>query len=168
VSESTKQITAWLDDETDGAREVRIPTLTDAVVDRLLTQPKLLRAFLKECIRPLVYDFAQRFCARTRGHVVLGDDILGREQVDKAIRRLRPRWESWLEHVGDRHIRLVEMTADDLLAAALLRERRAATDVRYAGLWREMAARMAPGQTVGQAFGEEELVEWFARLRVAA
>ena len=54
--------------------------------------------------------------------------------------------------MGDRHISVLRMTRTDLLAAADLRERRAAADIGVTHLWRALAARLEDDEAVGDRF----------------
>lgn len=151
-------IAGWLRLQLAGATEVRLPDLTNEAVEFVASDRKLLRSFLGEMLRPIVYDCAQRIVGKDReGFIVLGDVLLRRGEFETRAHTLGSRWTRWLEHVGDRHINIMAMTRQDLLIAAEERERRAAADTGVAQLWRAIADRLKKGQTVGDRFKPADL-----------
>jgi hypothetical protein len=161
-----QQLYAWMREETEGESITRLPELTDRTVERLMANQDVLRAYLTGSIRDLTYDFAQRFIGKTRGFVLFGDDLIARQDVPKIAALRRPRWQAWLEHVGDRHVRLFDMMKRELLHAASLREERGQTEYQYAALWRELASGLDDVQSVKEVYTEKQIEEIAASLRV--
>jgi hypothetical protein len=166
VDSPTRTLYAWMREETEGQSITRLPELTDRTVERLLANQDILRAYLTASVRELTYDFAQRFIGQTRGHVLFGDDLIARPDIPAIASTRRPRWQAWMEHIGDRHVRLFDMMKGELLSAASLREERGHTEYQYAALWRELAGKMTDVQSVKEVFTEKQVEEIAASLRV--
>lgn len=145
---------------------VALPEVRAAVVAYVGADPDRLERFLGEVLGPMCYELASRVCARTRGHVVFGEEVMTREAMKQEVKRRRPRWQAWLEHTGERHVRLWEMRGPDLLAAAAQREARGIVEFRYGALWRELARPLRAGQTVGEVWSEEQVSDLAASLDV--
>jgi hypothetical protein len=166
MSEATKKINGWLREAFLGEDIIRLPAVARTVVGRLIEDRETLIEYLNEQIRPLVYNEAQEFAARTRGHVLFGTDLLPRAAIPERVQQLKPRWLSWYEHVGDRHIRLMKMNRQELRAAALLRRERSSVEAHYAALWEAMAERLASDvQLVEEVFTTGDIDALAATLR---
>lgn len=151
------RIRAWVRAAIADKPAVKLPELTRDLVARFADDREFVMAWLAETLPAVAYEEVQAVCAATRAHIVFGDEVVSRAEFGEHVRQQRPRWQAWLEHVGDRHVRLWEMRRDDLLAAAAEREARGAEEYRRAVLWRELAARLRGRKTVGEVFTEEEI-----------
>ena len=147
--------------------EVHIPDIKQAVLNAVLDDRAWASEMLDDAVAAMIGDILQRFTARSRTHYVLRETIFSREAALARYRqRTRTRWFSFLEHCGNRHKLLATMTREDLFLAANERQSRGATEIRYAGVWREMIARMAPGQMVQEVFTEREIDQLFDRMTI--
>lgn len=142
------QVAHWIRADMKGATEVKLPDLAQRTVAHFRTDTAFLDQFLQESLTPLVYDIARRVAASTRDMIVLGDVVVTKGSITERAKRVSARWDSWLEHVNDRHIRLRDMTRADLRAA--ISERRKRGDVEYAiaSLFEAMVERMASDDAV--------------------
>lgn len=161
-----QQVYAWVRGELDGQTTVRLPELTDRMVAHFSTDAEFVSAWLSETLRPIAYDAVQRVIAGTRAYVIIADEAVPHEEAVRAIKAKRPRWQAFLEHAGDRHVRLFEMTRQDLLLAADEREKRGAAEMRLAALWRYLAEQLNDSETVGQHFTEAQIADIAGRLNV--
>lgn len=160
VSTPTSQVRDWIYQEIEGQNTVKLPDLANAAVVHFSKDPVFVHGFLETHLRPIIYDLAQKAMAATRGKqnvINVNDTLVTKEGIIAGAQKLQSKWERWLEHVGDRHVRLTEMKRADLLAAAELREQRAGTDMAIAKLWRALAERMEVDQTVGELFTPEQI-----------
>lgn len=147
----------WVTERIDGADEVQIPVLVEEAMRHFLADQGFVSRFFKENVRALVYDFVQSAIANSRGELVsLGDNVVNRETFKQKARK-RSVFATWMEHVGDRHVQLLEMTREDLLIAAKERSERAATEQSIARLWRAMAQKLEGGQVVKEVFTVEQI-----------
>lgn len=152
-------LAGWVREHMAGRSEVALPDVTDAAVSWLMDHPKALRPLLHELVRPLVYTIVQAVAARTRGRTLVAASV---EELAALKRPGRERWRAWLEHAGERHVRLHAMTRSDLLAAADAREARGERELAIAAFWRALAAELTGGQTVGERFSTEALAQFAA------
>ena len=160
VATPTSRVRDWIYQEIDGMDTVKLPELANAAVAHFSQDPTFVHAFLETHLRPIIYDLAQKAMAATRGRenvIMAGETLLTRDGISKDAKKLQSKWERWLEHVGDRHVRLTEMTKSDLLKAAEERRKRANTDIRIAALWEALAERMEGDQKVGELFTPEQI-----------
>lgn len=154
------QIRNWIKGEVEGESEVQLPDLTARAIDHFSGQKAFIRAFLAETLPEMVYEQARTVLRLTRDWgepILLGDSLVTPEVLARKARVLKSRWSGWFERVGDRHINLMAMTREDLRQAAEHRRTQAMTELGYATLWDEMAARMKKGQTVAQRFKPEDI-----------
>lgn len=154
-----QQVYAWVRGQMGGQASFSLPELTDRMVAHFSTDKDFIAAWLGETLRPIAYDAVQRVCATTRAYVVIADEAVPHAEAVRAIRERRPRWQAFMEHAGDRHVRLLDMTRRDLLLAADEREKRGAVEMRFAALWRHLAQQMTDTETVGQHFNETQIEE---------
>lgn len=148
----------WLRAQIAGKAEVSLRRLTDQAVQEIASDPEWLTAILAESVRPLVYDIARRVVADTRGAaVVLGDEVVTRAILQARAGVLALKWSGWLEHVGDRHVALMDMTAVDLRAAAGERRKRATSELQIASMFDSLAIRLNGDQRVRDLFTAEDL-----------
>lgn len=143
---------------------VRLPDLTVETQHELNRDPDLLNAFVAESLHTIVYETAQSVAANTR-NVILGDEVVNAAQVKTRANKLQRKWLMRLEHVGDRHIRLGDMTAPELIAAASERRSRALTEVRIARLQELLAVQLSEGQKVSDRFRENEIEKLFETVK---
>jgi hypothetical protein len=170
VERAKRTIATWVrqwfrDATSDPAEEVKLGDIADEAVDHFLADQKFLHGPIADLIRMAAYDAAQRIVANTRNLVALGDTVVSREQA--ARRAKASAFWTWMEHVGNRHIRLPEMTREDLLTAAQERRLRGQREMGLADLWESIADKLEGGQRVHERFSQEELDSLVAsRMRI--
>lgn len=142
------QVAQWIRANMQGATEVKLPDLAERAVAYFRTDSAFVDQFLQESLTPLVYDIAKRVAASTRDLVVLGDVVVTKASISERSKRVSSRWDSWLEHVNDRHVRLRDMTRVDLRAAISERRKRGAVEYTIASLFEAMAAHMPDDKAV--------------------
>lgn len=157
VSEMMARAAREVQQRVSDEREVKLPDVKQALIDEIKNDAELLDRFLDESLGPLVYDVCQRVVQRTRGMVVFGDLVLPVQEVRKAARRATPSWSTWLEHTGDRYVRLVDMGPHELQLAENSRLRRIHSEAGIVALLRELRKRVPEGMTVGQVMTHEQL-----------
>ena len=161
------QVRLWIKGQVDGAPAVRLPDLTDRAVEHFSKQKPFIRSFLAEQLRPIVYEQARIVLQDTRrdgAPILLGDELVNREEFKRRATAIASKWSQWIEHSGDRHIRLLDMTRADLLAAAEERYQRGQREMGLARLWRKLAAGLGDGEVVRERFTPEQIEEVLAAL----
>ncbi len=153
------EVRAWIRAALDGEDAIELPFLTEQACTHFAKQPKVVERYFQENFRQMVYSEAQSVVATTRTatstHIQLGDELVTREELTK--RAKKSRWSSWMEHVGERHIRLPKMTRDDLLKAAGERRQRASIDISRAMLMERLAEQLEDGETVEDRYTDEDI-----------
>lgn len=162
-----KQVRAWVRDRIDGESSVEVSSLYREMVTHFSQDREFVAAWLSETLPAVAYDETLRVCAQTRGHILFGDEILSRDETETRLKEVRPRWQAWLEHVGDRHVRLLDMTKEELRTAATLRRQRGETELRYAELWDELASHLRGKKKVSDVFTVEQIEDLAASLSVS-
>lgn len=151
---SKQRVNALIDGEIGGKDAIDLPEVTDGVLGRVLGDPALLETYVRETIRPIIYNAVIERVQQTRRNLVVVGTIAAtrqrvRSRVSLAARIAR--WESWYEHSGSASIRLTMMKRPELIRAAEEREDRGNRELRIAGLMREIAGRLPDDTTpVGQ------------------
>jgi hypothetical protein len=138
---------ALVESMVEGRPEISLVEVANDARARLEADPQFVAAFLSEYLPSAVYDVVQRMVAEQRQPKY--------RRKGEEVRRSR--FMDWYEHAGDRNVRVLDMTREDLRLAAEEREMRGATEYRIAALWRRIAGKLKSGQTVGDRYTAEEI-----------
>lgn len=163
ATQSTRsQLRAWITSELQDQAEIKLPALSQKAIEVFSQQPVFIRSLLEEMLPSMVYDLAKSVVSGTRNNgderqFIAGDSVMTQQAIKERGRQISSRWKNFLEHTGDRHVRLLDMTKSDLLQAAQERRQRGLTELRYANLWEELASKLKDNQKVGDKFTEEQI-----------
>lgn len=167
------QLRAWIQDQMKGESEVNLPNLTDRAVKFVAGNRKLRDALLRDFLRPMVYEQARIVVQESRGvppaeqMIQLGDDLVSRDALSGRARRMSRKWLQFTEHAGDRHVLLMDMTAEDLARAESERRARGDVEYGYANLWAKLRTRLEPGQVVRDVWSADEIEQAHRSLKAA-
>lgn len=150
------KVRLWVRERIQGEEEVSLPELANEAIQVLGGDRKFITAFANECLHDMVLELASQVIKQTRGLIKIGDVVTDVEGVKRRARK-QSVFANWLEHVGDRHVRLLDMTREDLLSAADERQTRGERELEVAALWRTLAQRLEGGQAVKDRFSAEEI-----------
>jgi hypothetical protein len=139
--------------------EINVPALADEGAKHFLEDEAFLDGPIQDLIRSWVYTAVAQRVAKTRGIVRLGDTVTTVEGAKRAVRAKSNRLWRLFEHVSNKHVRLPEMTREDLLAAAIERRKRGSAEYFYADLWETLAEKLEGGQRVRERFTADEVHE---------
>lgn len=157
------QLREWIDNEIATSDQIKLPDLVNSAVNHFESDNRFVREFMRENLRDVIYEEAQRFVSLTRSHVQLGDMVTSRGQF-KTLARHKSPFQTWLEHVGDHHVLVLDMTKSDLILAAQERQKRGEHEIAIASLWRAMAERLSAAQRVREVFTPDEIEAMFHQL----
>lgn len=152
--------TAWARDQIKERSAVNTAELTDIAVDHFANDAKFVKAFMQEMFRPMMREIVVSVMKSTRGAsniVVLGDDVMTKDESKRLASKMANRWTNWLEHVGEQHVRVFDMTKTDLKIAANERRRRGSVEYELADLWDALAERLEGNERVGERFSAHEI-----------
>lgn len=139
----------------DGESQINIAQVVDELLASM--KPAELRELATEHVRSVAFDLARGEASRSRRAVRKKSE---EEPVNNHI-ILKPvtqrRWGDWLEWNGSVHIRFMEMTREDMEAAAKIRLERGTREAHMSEFERMIAARLMPGQRVRDVFSEEQI-----------
>lgn len=159
------ELRAWLRDAIKDAEEVHLPSLTESAMSWFGTQDGLREALSEQLLRQAVYQEAQGVVGLARSRTMHNGEALTEEEFEKKRSRFATRFLSWYEHVGDKHVRLMDADRTYLLAAAKLRRDRGVHELHLAVLFEEMADGLEGGQKVADRFSAEEIEAMFQRAK---
>lgn len=144
LKEATYSLRRYVRDLIEGQPSVHQSQVEQAAFDRYRNDPRFMDRLLRENVRIVVTSVVTGVISSTRSKpmVLHGDELVERDVLVARLEAAAENWASWLEWTGDRHVRLPEMTAEDLEAAAAIREERGKSDLHRAALWRRLAARL--------------------------
>ena len=149
-------IRQWVRDEIENESEIDLPELADKAVSYFQTDNVIMGRLFAEGMRNLVYSLAESVLAQTRPNLrIVGGKAQDPEKLTTKVRKKA--WEAWMEHVGDKHVRLVEMDRESLLTAAAGRRLSANRNVEIARLFEGIASRLEGGEVVGDRFGHDDI-----------
>ena len=152
----------WIRQVTENRDNLRLPDIVTEAVSEFRGDAEFVQRFYEESFTAMVYEVAQEYMAGNRAQYI--------QQVTRSIQEgKQPRsgvFANWMEHAGDRHISLMEMTRRDLYLAAEERQQRGDHELSLATLWRQMAGRLtSPNMKVKTKFKEEEIQRLFEGLK---
>lgn len=132
---------------------IRISDILEEARREFMSDPAWVHRFCDEILDEIVRSVITQAVASTRGHrkrYIFKDTVMAAEvyaqqttaEASALSASLMQKWMNWREHTGNGHVRLLDMTRQDLIKAAELRERRAQRDLELAALWRAIADRL--------------------------
>ena len=127
----SKEVREWVTAQVEDRESVALPELAHEAVEYFSQDEGFVRDILAEVLEPACYKIASYVLSNGRpshGVVLLGDDLVSREQFDKEASALQKRFAKWWEHAGDRHYHFMKMNKEQLRLAAEERENRARTE----------------------------------------
>lgn len=162
------ELRTWLKDAIADEKEVHVPSLTNSALSWLQSRDGLHAALSEQLLRQAVYQEVQGVVGLAR-HRALSDDVdLSEEEFEKRTSKFASRFLSWFEHVGDKHIRLMDADRTYLLAAAKLRRDRGSHELHLAVFFEQMADGLEGGQKVAERFTPEEIEAIYQRVKADA
>ncbi len=157
VTSIRSRLRVWITEEVEDLHEFELSTVADSATDYFLTDSEFVGTVLRDLLRAMAYEVTAGVAQRTRGFIVLGNHVASREGLKEQAKHLSGKWDRWLEHVGTRHLRLMDMTREDLLTAAAERRLRAKTENTIATLWETLAEKLEGGQVLRERFTPAEI-----------
>ena len=149
----------WATDQVDGESEVNLSELATAAFEHFHDDRELQRLMFEDS-RSIFYDLVQDMAGRTREFA--GIRIVS--PADAAAHTSISVFAKWLEHAGERHVLLLEMTKEDLQAAQAERLQRAGHETRLAMLWGQLAGKLKKGEKVRDRWSLAEIEQHYAVL----
>jgi hypothetical protein len=147
--------------------EISLPNLTDALVTLLRGDEPFMEEFIRISLRSEVYAQVSAAVAGSRNLVLFGDTAMSEDAIEKRSDAFASRFLGWFEHSGERHVRLMDMTKEDLLASASERRKRGNREYVIAELWTQLAGKLKKGQRVEERFTAEEIEAMYSRIESA-
>lgn len=157
---SSTLIRAWMRRRLADADDVAFDALMAELVAHLIADADYLAALVAETVAPIARAVALETVAASATHVSFADAVVRKGaplRARVAADARRSKWQSWLESVNGRAVRLPDMTKTDLLAAAASRRASGEANLRLAALWEAIAARMDDGQRLGDVLSDADL-----------
>ena len=149
------------DGSLDSPDGVTIPSLVTAITTEVDADADWRRPLLRLYLSAFVQAEVRETLAATRGLLVMGHGkngkLVSKKQWERHLDAAIARVHDWVEHSGGRHMRLMSMTAADLLTAAAEREKRGLTELRIAVWQRRLAERLEPGQILSDVLTERQV-----------
>lgn len=151
------QLRQWVREQLELQDEIVLPDLSREAARVFGKDPEFVHQLMEDTLPELIYEIVSRVLRETRDdRILLGDTITTREGVDVRARR-HSVFLNWYEHIERGHVKLMEMTREDLLEAAKEREERGQHELGIARLWRTIAEQLEGGQKVSTRFTSEEI-----------
>lgn len=153
---SRAQLKEWIAKRIAGEDEVILPDLVQECIVHFSKDSAFIQSLFKEALRELVYTYGMHVIKNSHSLIPVGEGGISREEITKRSRK-HSVFANWLEHAGDRHVRLLEMTREQLLEAAQERRNRGNHEIRLAVLWETLAQQLEGGQRVSSKFTTEDI-----------
>lgn len=153
-------VRAWYREQIKGKTSFNLTELADQAATAFLVDEDFMRRLFKEYTGPAFYEVAGDVVNATRGRAFLiGDQVLSLEEKVARAKKESTKFIDWMEHSGQRHIKLEEMTKADLLQAAEERYARGRREFHFANLWVNLANQLDDGQRVKDRFSPEVIAQ---------
>lgn len=148
-------IDAWVTNAIATEPEFQIPRLAERLRMVIMHDADMMTRFVDQQLLEIITLRVRSAVRLSRGALVQAGDTVSDRELFRAS--AVSKWRKWAEHVGDHHVKLVEMKQSDLLTAAAERRTRGETELFIAELWERMAKQMNAEQTVGERFTAEQI-----------
>jgi hypothetical protein len=156
-----ERVRRWMEQYKESRQpSVSLPEMSDAVLAHFeKVDPHLLVDLGRAQIRTLLYQIGQSLLAESR-YINLGGGEMARDVTrasEVVEQRVQGKFDRWMEHVGDRHVRLKDMDRD-LLALAVQKRHEQVEDAT--ARWRFMCLIRdgLPGRKkVGEHYSDADL-----------
>lgn len=158
------QIRDWVKDIIQDADEVNVPTVASQAYEHFMKASGFTKRFYEENAGAIVHDIVADVVANTRRYIPMGNNAAATRQGVRRRAQEHAVFSRWLEHANGRHIRLLEMTKKDLLAAADERERRGDTEYRIANLLRALAAPLTDEDIAGGIWSPQQIEQKYQEM----
>lgn len=158
------RIRRWVREQMDTALnndgEVRLPEIAAGAAEAMLSDRSFVAGPITDLVRLMAYEEAARYVQRTHNGVIgMGDEAVTKEAFAERVKQSS--FTNWIEHSGDRNLRLLDMNADDCKFAADLRFQRARTETARGRLLMYLAKSLKDGERVGDRFTPEEIASQY-------
>lgn len=156
-----RRIRDWWKEQIDGKDDIDLDALTDAAMKQLLEDERFLDYFIDNMLRPIVRDTGQRIVAKRTGMVATN----GHRHTSRAVliaeiehEVAQPGPLQIFEHDRTGRARnLLDMTYEQVIAAAQERYDQGRESLRRAALYKLIAQDMHAGQRVKDRWTDEEI-----------
>lgn len=134
----------------------------DHFADKEPFMQALLRSTLDEVLQGIIADVTRSTrSGASRGGLAVGGQVISREHFERIVaKKLSARarvWAKFLENVGGKQVPLLEMTKEELLAAAKQRREQAGIETGYARLWEALAKDLGENERVRDRYDLEAI-----------
>lgn len=152
-----RRVRAWVREQIEARGDVRAPDIAGRAREELAKDRELMADFGAEMLTAAIYELTLDVIASTRdvgsvdAYAERAESSRGtdsRAALQRRLSRLEQQYGKWREHVGDRHVRLLDMTAADLAIAEAERRARGLIELRRADFLAALAERLGENETV--------------------
>jgi len=159
----------WVRVEIDGKSSFKIPDIVSSAEKTFGEDASFLRSFARDTLRARFYKEVQGVVAEARrGLVRVGGTFVSAEKVGEAAtsasRAVWGRWERCFEHVGGKHMLVLDMNAKDLTTAETERFEAAEQHARWARFFAEIRKGVKRGKKVRDCFTAADLNDIWNRV----
>jgi hypothetical protein len=153
----------WIRDRIQDETSFSLVEITDEAFAAFMDDDQFLRAYAREMLRTSLYELVQQVVGSTRSLIDFSGNVLSEEEFLRRQKHFASRFLNWMEHTGEQHVRVMDMTRIDLLRAAEERRRRGLAEIRLATFWEKLASGLDGAQTVRERFTIHEIEDLFER-----
>jgi hypothetical protein len=143
-----------------GLDEVEVPELTNQVLAELEQMPNF-HALVMDEARAIIYSAVLAAVATTRKPAGAYGVRIREMPLAQRLEVRKAQISAWMERVGHHHVRLLEMTKQDLAIASQDRARVGEYHTRIAELWQLIMAGMDETQHVEDAYSIDDLARLY-------
>lgn len=164
-----QRIREWWRDHIEDKAEVDIKVLTDAAAAEFGQDPGFTDRFVAEVMKPVIYNIGLAVVSDLRPTRAPSQRTAKASEVATAIEGKGMDWSRWLLHdpKSGKHVIFKAMTKDQVRAASKERYARGESENRIGGFLELVAGKMRDGETVGDAWPDEQLTILVGRLIVS-
>ena len=165
---ATEQMRAWVDERVADESVVQIPAIVEEALTYLKRRKPLHDRLVDELFRNTLYELVKQTVRSTRRSYGDGGSAMSDEVLEDRAEHFASRFLGWYERSGDQHVRLLDMTREDLQLAAAERRDRGTHEYQLATLWERLAADLEGGQVVRERFTANEVEALYRSIQDAS
>lgn len=159
------QARAWIEERVED--HTSVPELAEGALAHFRKQPSFVDTFLDVALYGMLYEITKKVLMGTRHDaVLLGEEVVSRNEFEVRSYKLAKRFARWMEHAGeDHHVRLMKMSRRQLRVAIQERKGRIETEQRVVNLMERIEHDLTSDEEVVEdRFSAEDLAEMWQEL----
>lgn len=152
----------WVREKLAAKASFKIPDIVKEAEKRFGNDTTFLKEYAKDAIRALMYEDVQHVAAESRRAIIGAahvDPTRLEDAANESSRSVWGRWDTCFEHIGEKHVLVLDMKDQDLAEAEAVRYKSAEQHARWGRFFAALRKGMKRGKKVRDCYTTEQLDE---------